>query len=124
MSGDRRKASWVVSLPPTPEAQPLLREALEHQVLAARQARDDGPTGTDPAESEHGDERIDRRFEAAADRYPLAPVSTTPASPPGVTLAPTLTVKSIVDVVVVGVLSCLYMRQMSLCDPTWMSLLI
>lgn len=86
MSGDRRKASWVVSLPATPEARPLLRDVLEYQVLAARRARDDGPTDTDHAESEarlfvaqqhgfpdwadacaHGDERIDRRFEAAAD---------------------------------------------------------
>jgi hypothetical protein len=63
-----------------------LREALEYQVLAARRARGDGPTGADLAESDarlfvaqqhgfrdwadawaHGEEGIDRRFEAAAD---------------------------------------------------------
>ena len=42
----------VVSLPATPEARPLLRDVLEYQVLAARRARDDGPTDTDHAESE------------------------------------------------------------------------
>jgi len=83
---DLRKTKWLLSLPDTPEARVPLREVLQHQVEAMRRARGEGPPEADSTLDEgqlfvaqqHGfrdwahalaysEDRIDRRFEAAAD---------------------------------------------------------